>query len=273
MTRLLYPAQIDELRRVAARDHQSLPEAIDGAFSLTAAFELASSAHAGDLGLASACDGWAKSHATLRGALAALRGNPPKVGATFGAPSAEIRMAPVDGDEMASLLWTEHRDRFARSLSSIAGVPGPTARAITGAYAEMVDNVLCHAAPVGAPRPPSIVGFSVSVTEFEFAVADLGRGVLASLRDKEANRSLTNHGDALRAAVEEGATSRPYSTGGGFKEVHVALADLAGMLRFRTGDAALSLNGQGQTRRAVRAPSPMLSGFQLGVYCTVPRRA
>lgn len=173
---------------------------------------------------------------------------------------------------MASLLWTEHRDRFARSLSSIAGVPRQTAKAITAAYAEMVDNVLCHAAPHGVARPAAIVGFTVSSTEFEFAVADLGRGVLASLHDKDANRSLTTHGAALRAAIQEGATRRPYSTGHGFKDLHVALADLEGVLRFRSGDAALSLDGQGQPRRAVLGSSPALGGLQLGVRCNARRR-
>lgn len=271
MARLLYPAQVDELRRVAARDHP-LPESLDGSFSLSAAFELAASAHTGRPRLADACSRWAKSQDLLHAALSAFRGRPPEAGEVFGAPAAEIRVAPADGDEMAGFLWTEHRDRFGRSLSTIAGVPSQTARAITAAYAEMVDNVICHASSRGAPRPPAIVGFSVSSTEFEFAVADLGRGVLASLHDRDVNRRLTTHGEALRAAIQEGATRRPYSTGHGFKDLHVALADLEGVLRFRSGDAALSLDGQGQPRRAVLGSSPALGGLQLGVRCSAPRR-
>lgn len=271
MSRLLYPAHVDELRRIAARD-QPLPESLDGTFSLCAAFELAASAHTGDARLASACGRWAKSQNVLRVALDAFLGRPPKTGETFGAPAAEIRVAPADGDEMASLLWTEHRDRFGRSLSSIAGLSGQTARAITAAYAEMVDNVLCHAAPEGHPRPAAIIGFSVSSAEFEFAVADLGRGVLASLHDKDTNWRYTTQADALRGAIQEGATRRAHSTGNGFKDLHLSLADLEGVLRFRSGDAALTLDGQRQPRRAVFGSSPPLLGLQLGVRCSAPRR-
>jgi hypothetical protein len=183
-------------------------------------------------------------------------------------------LAPTRKDALAELLWTEHRARFAKSLREITALNPEVARGIAGAYYEMVDNIVEHAAVPGDPLPRGLVGFVVDERGFSFSVADLGRGVLASLHDLERHRSIETHHDALDAAIRRGASRRGYSAaGGGFSCLHQALADMHCVLRFRSGDAALVLDGRGADRAARRALSPALPGFQLSVQCVLRRRA
>ncbi|WP_236519213.1 ATP-binding protein [Sandaracinus amylolyticus] len=255
---------IDDLRRAIARG-RALPE-VFGDVALGAAFELACACEAGDAALRDAVTRWSIASGVLRSSVRALAGHASPVPDPFGVPTSEIRPAPRDGRDMDDHLWTEHRERFHRSLVHLAGLPARTARAVGGAYAEMADNIISHASSDGSPTR-SLVGFRVSSTEFEFAVADTGRGIRASLHERPEHRRLINHVDALDAAVRGGATRRAHAAGGGFNDLHIALADLNAVLRFRTGDAALTLDGRGADRIAARSASPMMDGFQLSVVC------
>lgn len=261
---------VDELRRGLDRG-DVIPTDVITSFSLGAAFELSCAARH-EAGVGRTLRQLLQAHPLLATASKGLAGEGADVADVFGAPDHEVRPAPRDGHEMSGLGWTEHRDRFGRALRQTACIDGSIARAITAAYAEMVDNVISHSAPPGEPTPPSVVGFLVAETHFEFAVADLGRGVRASLHDKEAHRELRSHEAALRAAVQQGATRRAYAAGNGFKDLHLALADLRGLLRFRTGDVALTLDGRGADRHAVVSASPDMVGFQLAVSCDLEGR-
>ncbi|MFN7141855.1 MAG: hypothetical protein ACK4UN_21250, partial [Limisphaerales bacterium] len=58
---------------------------------------------------------------------------------------------------------------------------GAKADALAGALFEMSDNVVQHGAEGGALPPKGVIGYHVEEGRLTFAVADVGRGVLASL--------------------------------------------------------------------------------------------
>jgi hypothetical protein len=112
--------------------------------------------------------------------------------------------------------------------------------------------------------------YSVGRRTMTFAVADLGRGVLASLRTNPAWAALTSSREALVRAIRDRASRRTsVPKGGGFDQVHRALADLNGVLRFRSGDAALILDGRGRDRQITASDSPAMAGFQISVTCAI----
>lgn len=104
-------------------------------------------------------------------------------------------------------------DRFRRSLVNHLKLPASRARGLSAALHEMVDNVIDHAglgdAPVG------VVAYEVTNDRLGFAVADVGRGVLASLWENGAHGSLASDSEALLAAVNKGASRRPGPAGRG----------------------------------------------------------
>jgi hypothetical protein len=91
-------------------------------------------------------------------------------------------------DLSAGVEWRYYLDRFRRSLIDRLRLTPARAMGIAGALGEMVDNVVQHAGLGAAPR--GIIGYEVSEAALSFAVADLGRGVLSSLRDNPAHRHI-----------------------------------------------------------------------------------
>ena len=262
---ILDGANIDNLRRMVERGGDLRAVQLD-AVRLGAAFELACAAAGGPPELKRAVEQWSRTHDVLLRACRALDGGHDDV-SMWSWPEMEIAAGPESGDEMATK-WGLHRDRFGRSLQRRLRLPGALARAITGAYGEMADNVISHAAPEGSPAVRAVVGYAVYETSFAFAVADLGRGVLASLRE---SHPIETHRSALDAAIRRGVTRRDhFNSGTGFPKLHEALADLAGVLRFRSGDSALTLDGRGASRLPRFSTSPDLPGFQLTVACEMP---
>jgi len=145
------------------------------------------------------------------------------------------------------------------------------ARGLVAALHEMVDNVLEHAGLGDEPR--GLVAYAVTEADLCFAVADLGRGVVASLRENPANHGITTDADALRAAITSGASRRSGAAGTGFSDLIRALADLEGQLSFRSGASRLMLDGRGNASRvATLSNSPPMPGFQLSVYAQ-PRKS
>lgn len=128
----------------------------------------------------------------------------------------------------------------------------------------MADNVVQHS-NLGL-QPDAVIGYMVTADAFEFAVADLGRGVLASLRENPLHASLASDAEALRAACTRGASRRTTGAGTGFADLLRALADLEAWLSFRSGTARLVIDGRGTAeRREVVSNSVTLAGFQLSV--------
>jgi hypothetical protein len=129
----------------------------------------------------------------------------------------------------------------------------------------MADNVVEHSILGDAPR--GIVAYEVAPEFFGFAVADVGQGVLASLRSNPAHLDIGTDADALLAAVTGGASRRVGEPSGrGFADLLRALADLNAVVSCRSGAARLTLDGRGAgNRKASPRNSPRMKGFQLSV--------
>lgn len=128
--------------------------------------------------------------------------------------------------------WTGFLMR-AKKAAVNAGFDRITANGITGALEEFRSNVLEHS----QNGESGYAIFHSSQGNFEFIVADYGEGVLNSLKRNVYYANLADHGEALRLAVTEGVSrhSSP-DRGNGFRPLLVGLANIAGYIRFRSGD-------------------------------------
>ena len=188
--------------------------------------------------------------------------------ADFAAPMGEflVILSRDDWEDTRALLF---QSRFARTLQA-NGFSRTTALGLAGAFAEMADNIVQHSGENSQAPARGVVGYHVQHRWVSFAAADIGRGVLASLRSSERWRTLQNDEEALTHAIQHGASSRETAlTGSGFAEVHRALADLSGKLRFRSGRGCLFLDGQGRGRFGTVKTCEFLVGFQLSVACSL----
>src|SRR5947209_708367 len=130
----------------------------------------------------------------------------------------------------------------------------------------MTENAVIHAA-----APAILVGYHAVRGYTLFCVADVGIGVLASLRRNPKLSGLRLHNEAIRAALQGGTTSRLPEEGGGgfgFRQVFTSLADLWGSLRFRSGEGCLTMEGTDcdANQGSVTHPPP-LPGFQVTICC------
>ena len=204
---------------------------------------------------------WAASAPRVARALACVQGAAQAEAERHAAPQSEMESIGSDPDEIAFL-----SERFKRSLVAHGGYSTPLATALSGALGEMVDNVLRHSTEREGTPGAAVVGYSVIGSEFEFVVADLGRGVLTSLRSISAWEHLASAQASLDAIVTRGATRRSGQTqGGGFRDLFTALVDLAGELRLRSDEAAVTLDGRGDPARRLKVHEaiPRLVGFQV----------
>jgi hypothetical protein len=212
---------------------------------------------------------WARRFPIVARARAALAlGRADAVG-DWDAPPTEVRPVPTRA-AISGAEFTTFEQRFKRSLERNGGFAPRLATALSAAFHEMVDNVIQHSGPSDAAPARGIIGYSVGQGTMTFAVADLGRGVLTSLRTNPAWIGLGSSREALVRAIRDRATRRTnVPKGGGFDQVHRALADRNGVLRFRSGDSALTLDGRGQDRQVTTSDSPAMAGFQLSVTCAI----
>lgn len=206
---------------------------------------------------------WAAGARRLARAIECVAGGAHSETARHAVPTSEIEPIGVDADEIPFLC-----ERFKRSLVEHGGYSTSLANGVSGALGEMTDNVLRHSTEREGTPAPGIVGFAVNGPEFEFVVADVGRGALASLRSISAWDGLADARAALDAIVTRGATRRSGEIrGGGFRDLFAALVDLAGEVRLRSDDAAITLDGRGDVTRRIKvhATVPPLEGFQIFV--------
>jgi hypothetical protein len=171
----------------------------------------------------------------------------------------------LEGDEpTVSRDWGEFLVRFRQSAKSV-GFPHEQAQGLAAALGEMADNTACHSrTQVGA-----LVGYQVVDGAAVCCVADVGVGVLASLRESDEFRRLETHAEAIRKAIQDGTTRYGKGQGGfGFSKVFKALTAMWGTLRFRSGQGCVSMDGtdcdadRGQEIYALNRP-----GFQVTICC------
>jgi hypothetical protein len=145
------------------------------------------------------------------------------------------------------------------------GFPPNLARGLAGAVIEMADNVWLHS---DCPMPGLVV-HQVRRRKFAFSVADIGIGVLSSLRKNPAYRQLSSSMEAIRCAIEPGVSRDPNGGGMGFPSLLHALADLWGTARIRSGEAGLVIDRTQDERKKHSVYLPNLAGVHVSVRCAL----
>jgi anti-sigma regulatory factor (Ser/Thr protein kinase) len=147
-----------------------------------------------------------------------------------------------------------------RAARDVTGLTGTTPGQLAAAMEELEGNIHEHSVAIESGR----LAFRAARDRFEFVVSDRGIGILRSLQRSPIYASLLDHGRALEEALKDG-TSRFGNDGGrgyGFRPIFIGLANLAGSLRFRSGDHALLMDGTGPNLTTARlAQKANLDGF------------
>jgi anti-sigma regulatory factor (Ser/Thr protein kinase) len=192
-------------------------------------------------------------------------GERPEETRTIACRAVEFTMLTQRNDILARR-WELFAARFNRSAQK-AGLPRVTAGHLHGALAEMAENALIHA----KTSFPIVVGYHVSSGFAQFSVIDIGIGVLASLRSCPAYAYLKTDTDALRTAMQDGVSRFGYEHGGlGFRPVFKAVAAQYGMLRFRSGQGCIVIDGTHCTAdKGKELFVPLLPGFHVTVSCSL----
>lgn len=157
----------------------------------------------------------------------------------------------------------------AQKAATAAGFHRTIAARFLGAAGELMGNIHEHSQAAST----GVVAFRASGDGFEFVVADGGIGVLESLQSCVDYKSLSDHGAALRRALTDGVSRFGPSAGRGhgFRPIFVGLANLSGLLRFRSGDHALVIDGQAiDVMAAKTAQKVPMRGFTASVSCRLP---
>jgi anti-sigma regulatory factor (Ser/Thr protein kinase) len=160
--------------------------------------------------------------------------------------------------------WGSFCHRFELAARAV-GFSRDAAINLHSALFEMAENAVIHSRTPVAP----LVGYAVSSGTAMFTVADVGIGVLESLRSVAQYASLTEDVDAIQLAMQSGVTSRQDGGGGmGFNSVFKALAEQWGQLRFRSGNGCITMDGTNlDANQCRRHFPPTMRGFQVSVCC------
>ena len=160
--------------------------------------------------------------------------------------------------------WNLFEARFNRS-AHLSGFSRPISGLLQGALHEMVENALIHS----NSSFPVIVGYLALDSLAQFCVADTGIGILASLRSSTDYDYLKGHNNAIRKALQDGVSRFGFRRGGfGFREVFKAVASQWGLLRFRSGEGCILIDGTDcAADKGYELFLPFLPGFQVIISC------
>lgn len=204
-------------------------------------------------------------------AFAALRPSPHHSNPSGGtSPLRRIDRRPAEfwairnANDLQTEEWQAFTIRFARSARGV-GLHKVLAVGLRGALQEMADNAVLHA----GTDAPTLVGYRVLDGFAQFCVADVGIGVLNSLRSCPDFGGLRFDNEAIKEALRDGVSRLGRNKGGmGFRHVFKALAEQWGILRFRSGEGCITMDGTGLDADATTEESlPRLPGFQVTVSC------
>lgn len=177
---------------------------------------------------------------------------------------AEIHGIPVEADGWeAGSSFNLFQQRFQEKLRSI-NINRKYSYGIVAALEEVASNAVEHSNSLA----PAIACYQVASDKWTFSVTDLGRGILASIRDNPNFRTVTSHTEALGLALQDGVSSAPDpGRGYGFSQVFKTLVDRSSRLRFRTGGAVGHWAGTSPTAQTVKLQS--LPIFRPGFHVCV----
>ena len=173
-----------------------------------------------------------------------------------------------ENSTMLSVLPQNSDGRWLDSLRSFQtelkqhGFSHSLAGSLTGAAGEIIDNVFQHS----QTDLPGLFGYQLSRRKVAFSVADLGVGVLKSLRQNPQYRYLTTSMNALQEAIAPGVSR--FDTGGyGFSTLLRSVAELWGKTRLRSGEAVLVFDRETEERRTAHYYLPQFLGMQVSAIC------
>lgn len=159
----------------------------------------------------------------------------------------------------------------AQKAATANGFPRKTAAQFAGALGELHSNIYEHS---GAPRS-GVIAFKASLGLFELVVADWGMGALASLQRCPDYAGLTHHGRALELVLTDGVSrfGEGSGRGYGFHDLFTGLANLNGTLRFRSGNYALTMEGENPRAIPCHLEEKVpIKGFFASVACRTVTR-
>jgi hypothetical protein len=140
-----------------------------------------------------------------------------------------------------------------------------SARAIAAAFSEICNNIWDHS----ETQVPSLVGFEIQRGHAAFCVADLGIGILGSLRTNPRYAALRTSAEALEKALETGVSRfEEPGHGYGFGDLLRAVTEQWGTARLRTGEAKLIIDARTENRTRRRGYAPSLPGLQIVLKCS-----
>lgn len=162
------------------------------------------------------------------------------------------------------LILLRHVESQLRTSITNSGFTPMTAKALTGAITEIITNIWEHARSTS----PALLAYQLDPERVAVGIADLGIGVLASLRSNPQYQSLTSSMAALKKAMDVGVSRlHDEGRGYGFDTVLRAVADQWGGVRLRTGEAILEFQGTSNVRHAAASYGVNLPGLQVAFSC------
>jgi hypothetical protein len=169
-------------------------------------------------------------------------------------------------DDTLNSRWVSYCLSVQHAFQSV-GTHKHTAQQMIGAIQELEENIHLHS---DAPRT-GLVAHWCHEKAFEFVIADRGIGILASLTKRADFAKMSDHGIALRTALQDGNSSLgPEREGVGFHDLFVGLANHSAKLRFRSGDHALVIDGTSpKLAEAQLIQLARLKGFVVSVRCSL----
>ena len=163
--------------------------------------------------------------------------------------------------------WAAFMMAFRRHLKA-AGFDGNFSFALSKVFTELAQNVPDHSAENQSAQSPSLVGFHIRDGKAVFGVADVGRGILASLRTNPRWTDLQTASDAVEAVVQRQATCKTgYVAGAGFKETLQAFVDHNCELSLSTGTASAVIGQTSDGRQLNTTAVTDLPGVRVIAAC------
>jgi hypothetical protein len=146
-----------------------------------------------------------------------------------------------------------------------AGFDERAAAQLSAAVGELLSNIIDHS----EASHTGLVAFQARDGCFEFVAADQGVGALASLQRNPRFATLTSQREALPLVLQHGCSRHAeLGRGAGFDDMFRGLANHNGNLRFRSGDAAVLIDGASPLAiRPTVKKKPYLQGFIASVAC------
>jgi len=262
-------AVVADIRELAAiGDMSPLSGITPTGFSIGAAVELAGIRLGCSQRIVQVLDRWAESSPILRDAFHTLEsGVIPHAESLW--VSKGIEFYPISGVDWSNPKhFHPFESRFCKAVKD-AGFGG-MAKALVGALFEMADNISQHSAEAEGVPAKGLIGYNVSSSIVSFAIGDIGRGCLASLRENPQWAGLPNSKTALMAIIKQHASRRLRSgEGEGFKEVFRSLANLNGLIEIRSYDGRVTVVRTPIGREATSQFCGEIPGFQIAVTCSL----